>query len=360
MPPIEIPTERDLTPGFGAVRPGQSPVNAVEYYEPGPRDTSYLMSFNFNIQRQLPWQMLVEVGYLATVGHKLASPAGITLNQVRPELMGPGNAQLRRPFPQFTDVTQIAQPLGNSNYHAMNWKLDKRYASGLQFQTNYTFARGIDDVESRGELGGNPGNANANIYNRRADRGLSGSSIKHRVISSVVYEFPFGKGKPRSISNPVLNAVAGHWTIGYIGEFRTGPPLGVNEQVNRTNAFSPQNRPNVTGESKINSSRSRAQQIDRWLNIGAFAEPALYTFGNAGRTTGYGPGAILMDLSILKDFHIRERHSLQFRLEMLNFINNPNFNLPNLSRGVATFGRITSLIDSNQARIIQLGLHYKF
>jgi hypothetical protein len=349
MPPIEIPSEKDLTPGFGAVRFGQNPQNAVEFFQPGPRDTSYLMSFNFNIQRQLPAQMILEAGYLSTLGHKLASPASLTLNQVRPELMGPGNAQIRRPYPQFTDVVLISQPIGNSNYHALNLKLEKRYSRGLHLQTNYTFARGIDDVESRGELGGGPGNASADAYNRRADRGLSGNSIKHRWITAVVYELPFLK------SNPL-----GGWTLGYIGEIRTGPPLGVNEQTNRTNSFSPANRANVVGDPALSGSRSRAEKVARWFNTAAFAEPAQFTFGNAGRTTGYAPGAIAMDLSILKDFRIAESYTLQFRCEMLNFINHPNFNLPNLNRGNAAFGRITSLIDTNQARILQFGLHFKY
>jgi hypothetical protein len=67
-----------------------------------------------------------------------------------------------------------------------------------------------------------------------------------------------------------------------------------------------------------------------------------------------------MDLSILKDFRLAERFTLHFRTEMLNFINNPNFGLPNLNRGNAAFRRITSLIDTNQARIVQQGLHLKF
>jgi len=360
MPPIPAPSESDLTPGFGAVPPGASTQNAIEFFQPGPRAGSYLMSFNFNIQRQLPGQIVVEVGYLSTEGRKLASPAALTLNQVRPELMGPGNAQSRRPFPQFTDVTLVSQPYGNSNYHAMNIKLDKRYSKGLHFETNYTFAKGIDDVESRGELGGGAGNAGANAYNRRADRGLSGNSVKHRWISSVVYELPFGKGRSFDTSNPVVNGVLGGWTIGYIGEIRTGPPLGVIEQVNQTNAFSPANRPNILGDPAISGSRSRADQIARWFDTSKFVAPPQFTFGNAGRITGYAPGAIGMDVSILKDFKLYERYTIQFRTEILNFINNPNFSLPNLSRGNAAFGRITSLIDTNQARIIQLGLHFKF
>jgi hypothetical protein len=360
MPPIEIPTEKDLTPGFGAVPRGANPVNAVEFFQPAGRRTPYLISANLNVQRQLPGQVLIEIGYLTTVGHKLASPAGYTLNQVRPELMGPGNAQSRRPFPQFTDVTLIANPIGNSNYHAGNLKVEKRFARGLQFETNFTYARGIDDIEARGELGGNPGDAYSNIYNRRADRALSGNSIKFRSISSVVYEIPFGKGRPYLSDNRAASWIAGGWTIGYIGEFRTGSPWGVNEQVNRTNAFSPSNRPNVVGDPKLPGGRPRGEFVNAWFDTRAFAQPPDFTFGNAGRTAGYGPGAIAMDLSILRDFRITERHNLQFRCEMLNFINNANFNLPNLNRGNNAFGRITSLIDGNQARIIQFGLHYKF
>jgi hypothetical protein len=215
-------------------------------------------------------------------------------------------------------------------------------------------------VESRAELGGGAGNAGANAYNRRADRGLSGNSVKHRWISSVVYELPFGNGRSVDISHPFLNGVLGGWTIGYIGEIRTGPPLGVIEQTNQTNAFSPANRPNVVGNPTISGGRSRAEQIGRWFDTSAFAAPAQFTFGNAGRITGYAPGAIGMDVSILKDFRFLERYTLQFRTEMMNFINNPNFGLPTLNRGTAAFGRITSLIDTNQARIIQLGLHFKF
>jgi len=154
--------------------------------------------------------------------------------------------------------------------------------------------------------------------------------------------------------------VGAGWSSGVIAEFRTGSPLGVVEQVNRTNAFSDSQRPDVVGSPDLPGGRSRADQIERWFNTSAFAQPAQYKFGNAGRTSGYGPGAIIVDISILKEFVVHERHRVQFRTEMLNSINNPNFGLPGLQRGSPTFGRITSLIDGNQARIIQFGLHYKF
>jgi len=113
-------------------------------------------------------------------------------------------------------------------------------------------------------------------------------------------------------------------------------------------------------QATIRGSRSKAQEITQWFNVNAFAAAPAYTFGNAGRTAGYGPGVIGMDLSMLKDFKVAERHDLQFRLEALNFINHANFALPNVQQGSPSFGRITSLIPGNQSRIVQIGLHYRF
>jgi hypothetical protein len=359
IPTINPPREADLTPGFGAVPLGMSPFISVEFFEPAGRATGYLETFNLNVQRQLPWQMLVELGYVGTLGHKLPSTSTFNINQVRPELMGPGNAQLRRPFPQFTGVSAHSASIGNSNYHAMNLRVDKRTSSGIQFQANYTWSRNIDDLESRNELGGAQGNGFMNSYDRRADRGLSGNHISHRLITNMVWQLPVGRGRAWD-AGPIGNAVAGGWTLGYIGEFRSGPAYGVAEQVNRTNSFSASNRPNVVGDPVIAESRSRAAQVEAWFNTSAFAEPAQFTFGNAGKTNGYGPGAVVMDLSILRDLRFAERYNLQIRCEMLNFLNKPNFGLPNLNRGNAAFGRITGLAPGNQARIIQLGLHFKF
>jgi hypothetical protein len=148
--------------------------------------------------------------------------------------------------------------------------------------------------------------------------------------------------------------------LGYIAEMRTGAPYGVVEQTNRTNSFSPSVRPDLVGNPVILGDRSKSEELEMWFNTAAFADPGLYRFGNAGRINGYGPGLISMDLSVLKDFRFGERHRLQLRCEMMNFINHANFGLPNLSRGNAAFGRITGLGGGVAARIIQFGLHYKF
>jgi hypothetical protein len=161
----------------------------------------------------------------------------------------------------------------------LNLSVQKRYSRGLHFQANYTWSRFIDDVESRNELGGNPGSAFANFYDRRGDRGLSGNDIAHRFIWSSVYELPVGKGRLLELKG-VWNQILGGWSTGLIAEFRTGPPWGVVEQTNRTNSFSQAVRPNVVGDPKLPSNRSRQESLERWFNITAFAQPADFTFGN--------------------------------------------------------------------------------
>jgi hypothetical protein len=363
FPASSFPRESDLTPGFGAAAPGQKPYSTVSFFEPDHRKTGYLEQFNFNIQKQLPWNALFEAGYLGTMGHDLpvSSQAGTTINQVPLNLMGPGNAQSRRPFPQFSDVRVLAALIGNSDYHGLNLRFEKRVSSGLSINTNYTFSRFIDDVPSRNELGAPSAyNTYLNIYDRRGDRGLSGNDITHRFIFSTVYELPVGRGKRIHPSNPLVNGIVGGWSLGYVGEARTGSPYGVLEAVNLTNSFSDGNRPNVVGDPNLSSDRSRGAKVAEWFNVNAFQAPAAYTFGNAGRTAGYGPGSVSMDLSLHKDFRIGERHDIQFRAEALNFLNTPSFALPEVRRGNPNFGRITSLVPGNQARIIQIALHYAF
>jgi hypothetical protein len=256
-----------------------------------------------------------------------------------------------RPFPQFSNVSIIAADIGKSNYHGVNFGVEKRFSKGLQFKANYTYSKFIDNIDSRNELAGYPGNDSfTNYYNQASDRGLSGNDIRHRFVWSSIYEIPAGRHK----------RLAGGWSLGLIAELRSGTPLSPIELTNNTNSFSDGVRPNVVGNPNLSSSRPLAQQLAEWFNVDAFAAPAPYTFGNAGRTFGTGPGAINLDGSLLKDFAIRDSVVLQFRLEALNFLNHANFANPDTRQGSATFGQITSLVAGNQSRILQVGVHVKF
>ena len=355
MPPVSSPTTADLTPGYGAVPVGTKPTTAVAFFNPN-RDNGYLYQASLDIQRQFGNNLMLDIGYLGTFGHKLPAPDAQSIDQVPTNLLGAGNTQDLRPFPQFSNVQIIAADIGASKYDGLNIGIDKRYSNGLLFKANYTYSKFMDNTDSRNELAAYPGTDSfTNYYNQANDWGLSGNDIRHRFVFSTVYELPVGRNRQFKINNRALDLVVGGWSIGTILELRTGTPLSPVMLTNTTNSFSDGERPNVVGNPNLSS-----PTIAEWFNTAAFAAPPAYVFGDAGRTFGTGPGAVNLDGSLLKDFSITERIVTQFRAEVLNTLNHPNFANPNTQFGAATFGQITSLVAGTQSRIFQFGLHVQF
>src|SRR5262249_1100669 len=194
-------TRPALTPAFGAVPLGQKPNTAVSFFNPDQVDpVSY--QYNLNIQRELGSNVLVKIGYMGNVSHHLTGN-DFSLNQVPPELLGPGDAQLRRPFPQFSNVTWINPSIGNSTYHGGFVRAEKRFSGGFSFLAHYTFSKFLDDVESSNEYGATGNYMDA--YNRRLDKGLSGSDVPHHLVLTALYELPSPK------SHRLINAALGGW-----------------------------------------------------------------------------------------------------------------------------------------------------
>lgn len=368
LPAIVEPTEADLVAGFGAVPIGESPRFSPQFFQPENRPNPYLMTYNFNIQRRLANDFIVEAGYLSTLGRKLTVPGSMTQNQVHPSQIGfvdsAGVApQVLRPFPQFNNVVMLSPTVGASEYHGVNLKLEKRYSSGLQFSANYTFSRAIDDVEGRNELGGEGGNVPfSNQYDRTLAWSLGGSHIKHRFITSFVYDIPVGKGRGKSFANPVVNQLLGGWTVGSIIELRTGPPFstwwGNASQVYPTAA---RVRADATAPYAENGSWRDNVRGEDFFNTDAFQRPERFTFGNVGRNAFIAPGAVRADASLIKHIYMPfEGHSLQFRAEVINFPNRANFNIPNGNVQAGNFGTVTGLTPGASGRITQLGLRYAF
>ncbi len=360
LPAVSSPTVAQLTPGYGAVPVGTKPTTTVTFFNPN-RSNGYIYQSSLDIQRQFAGNLMLDIGYLGSFGHKMPAPDAQSINQVPTNLLRPGNTQILRPFPQFSNVQVVAADIGASKYDGVNVGLEKRYSQGLLFKFNYTYSHMMDNIDSRNELAGYPGvDAFTNYYNQANDWGNSGNDIRHRVVFSTIYELPVGRGRRFSISNKPLDLVVGGWSIGAVATWRTGTPLSPVVANNTTNSFSDGERPNVVGDWQLSGSRTTGQRIAEWFNTAAFAAPVPYVFGDAGRTFGEGPHMANVDASLLKDFKITERIVTQFRAEALNVLNHPNFANPNTTYGSAAFGQITSLIAGNQSRILQLGLHLSF
>lgn len=340
-----------LNAAYGAVAVGQ-PVKYAPAFIGQDRALGYSQQWNFSIQQELPGNIILEAAYLGNVSHKLPTP-NTNINQVRPELLGPGNAQVLRPFPQFGNVTLTTPMWGNSNYHGLNIKAEKRFSNGLNFLTNYTWSKFIDDVASDFEVGAVP-SGYQDFYNRRADRALSGNDVRHRFVASSVYELPVGKGR-KWLTQGFLGRAVGGWNVGAIITAQAGSPYGLTVQNSTSNSFSggPQ-RVNVIRDPSLPEDQ---RTTSRYFDITAVAAPAPYTFGNSARSILTGPGLFTIDASLLKNTPIGERTNVQFRAEAFNVANRTNFQEPGRALGNANFGAISEALP---ARVLQLGLKVEF
>jgi hypothetical protein len=342
FPAVQRP---ELNDAFGAVGPGQRPVLAASFFKQDQvSPTSF--QYNFNIQREVAADTLIEVGYMANVSHHLTAN-DLTLNQVRPELMGPGDAQARRPFPQFSNVTWINPSIGDSTYHSGYVRLERRFQNGFSVLAHYTFSKFIDDVAGADEFG-DPGSY-MDAYNRRLDKSLSGSDVPHRVILTGLYQTPALHNKR------VARWLAGGWQIGVLTTLQSGPTFTVVTAANTTNAFSAGPlRPNVLRNPNLPSSD---RTIARWFDTSAFVAPPQFTFGNSPRSGLRGDALQTVDLTLSKEFALTERYKAEVRSEFYNALNHANFELPGHVLGTANFG---SVLSARAARAIQIGVRFSF
>jgi len=342
----------ELNDGFGAVAVGRATTTAVTFFEPGRR-AGYAQQFNFGVQRELRGRVLVEVSYLGNLSRKLPSP-NLPINQIRPEILGPGNSTQRdRPFPQFSNVSVVFPSLGVSAYHAGVARMEKRFSQGFNLVSTYTWSKFLNNTDEGGSALGD-GGTYSDFYNRRADRGPSDNDIRHRFTWSSVYELPVGKGR-RFLSHHPARHILGEWGIGSVVTLRGAAPFTVTTQTNTTFAFSAggQRADVLRNPNLPNAGRA----LDRWFDTAAFQQPANYRFGNQGMNILRGDGDVNFNFSILRDFPISEEKGVQFRGEFFNMFNHPNFGLPGHTLGGPGFGIVNS---ASPARRIQLGLRMTF
>jgi hypothetical protein len=324
---------------------GQKPNTAISFFNPKQvAPISY--QYNVGVQREVAHNLLFEVGYMANVSHHLTAN-DFSLNQVPSQLMGPGDAQLRRPFPQFSNVTWINPSIGNSTYHAGFIRAERRFSSGFSFLAHYTLSKFLDDVESANEYGitGNYMDA----YNRQLDKGLSGSDVPHRLMLTVLYEIPSFRG------HRILSAALGGWKVGVLQTAQSGAPFTVITAANTTNAFpAGPLRPNLLSDPSLPSGE---RSITRWFDTNAFAAPAPFAFGNSPRSGLRGAPLITTDATLEKTFSITERWRLDLRGEFYNLFNHANFNIPGFTFGAPDFGVVSS---ARPGRTVQLALRLSF
>src|SRR5688572_8020656 len=312
--------------------------------------TGYMQHWNLNLERQLWRASVLEVAYVGSKGTKLLTARDI--NQPQPSALPPGLPFVPRPDPRFDDI-DLLESRANSNYNALQVRFQQRLARGFTALASYTWSKSIDDASNFFSSAGDP-NFPQNSFNLAAERGRSNFDVAHRLSVSYSYAFPF-----RS-NDRVLGTLLNGWETYGIVTLQTGRPFTVallpeidNSGTGRSIlGFGANDRPNLVGNPELSNPTTL-----QWFNTAAFAFPAPGTFGNAGRNILDGPGFQNVNVWLMKNTPLRERLNLQFRAEVFNLFNHPNFNLPDNFLGSPTFGRISSARDP---RHIQFGLKLLF
>ena len=326
--------------------------------------TPYIMQFNLSVQRSLPGDWDVTVGYAGSRGIHLLRLADANL---APETFVNGvkiyQPQLGRRNPNFTGIWQRITD-AQSFYNALQLSVVKRLSKGLRAQLSYTFARSVDDSSGiNSQDFDNSVQYGMDWYDRKMDRGLSSFFSKHNLTFNWTYDLPFA----RSMTG-VGGAILKGWQLNNITTIQSGTPFTVRLSFNRsgnlnTTSFSQHERPNVKPGRSNNPILGGP---DRYWDVTAFELQPANQRGNLGRNTLIGPGLVAVDLSLVKSFALGERSRLQFRAEAFNPPNHPNFAIPsgriaftNAAGAVASnWGRITSTITTS--RQIQFGLKLAF
>jgi hypothetical protein len=377
---------------------GPSSFLGLEFQTPNQYDrTPYMQQWNFNIQKELVPGLLLETGYAGSMGHHLPNVFG-TLNQLRPEALALGSAlldqvpnpffgiitdptsllsratvsrgQLLRPYPQYGAIMVEKAAIGNSNYHALQVRVDRRFNKGVSFLAAYTWSKSIDDTSTSGTGLTGPYAYMQNYHNRQAERSLSVYDVTHRLVMSGTFELPFGRGKAVGSNMPgALDAILGGWQLNGIATFASGFPLILTSSVNTSNSMgemfgagAPGNgvqRPNNIGRS-AKLSGPVVDRLTRYFDTTVFTQPPPFTFGNTPRTLPdvRSPSAKNLDLSLFKNFRLGESLLLQFRAEAFNATNTPIFGNPGTVFGTQAFGVINS--QGNSPRQVQLALRLAF
>ena len=168
-----------------------------------------------------------------------------------------------------------------------------------------------------------------------------------------------GKGKALLGKGGPAAYVLGGWVVNSVSIFQTGFPLQISQSTNNNSTFGyGSQRPNATGTTPVTSG-SLESRLNDYINPAAFSTAAAGTFGNVGRTIDMrGPGQVNWDMSVFKNFSIKEKLKCQFRTEALNAMNTPLFYGPSTSFGSSSFGKITT--QANFSRQLQLALRFSF
>jgi len=339
--------QRATTDAQRATKAFYLPVTAMSM---NPDFTSaYVQQWNLNLQRELPKKVTLTVAYLGNKATHLHVSQQVNQAVFVPGSSTSGNVDSRRIYQGFQTIESI-QSTANSSYQSLQVSWNRRFENGLTFLGSYVFSKAIDLASTDGNSG--LANQASDPWNWNKDRGLANFNVKHRFVTSFIWDLPIFRN-----SKGFTRAVVGGWSLNGILTLQTGIPFTVMAGLDRSLAGIGLDHADVLGPAATYNSGSNNSKVARYFDTTAFAQPALGTFGTAGRNTLVGPGLQNLDAGMFKDIRIDERRKFQLRWEVFNSLNRANFGNPNTSLSSSNFGRILSARDP---RIMQLAVKFYF
>ncbi len=270
-------------------------------------------------------------------------------------------AQLLLPYPQFTGVSTDSLLIANSIYHALQLSAEKRYSNGLQFLATFTWSKSIDDSSNADDnvtwLGSFSSLQDPN--KPWLERSLSTFDIPYVVQFSYTYDLPFGRGRVFLRNLPRwANGILGGWKTNGIWRIADGRPLTFGLADGTSLPTYGAQRPNLVGKPQRNHGAD--WMFNYFTDNSVLQQPAPFTLGNAPRAYGgvRSPWTFTSDLSIGKQFQVREEMNFEFRIEAQNAFNHPVFGTPDTTVDDPSFGQIG--YTSVGARQVQLAIKFNF
>jgi Carboxypeptidase regulatory-like domain/TonB dependent receptor len=356
----------------------------------GRQSTPYSIQWNLTVERSLSPNIVASVGYVGNVARHLQ---GNQTPNAAGALVNPANSlQPTLAFPDFGAVNDIGT-IGASSYNSMQARIEKRYASGMNFLATYTLSHSLDDSNG-GFENNNNFFTNIALLPISSNYASSDSDTRQRFTFNGFYQLPFGRGRHLLNSGGVIGMIAGGWATSLTFVAQSGQPFTVTA-ANLTGAagmtsvnailvadpFKAGGHPDPSNPSITCATTTRS--LAHWYNPCAFANPKsgstiplsgpgsqitdpaqILQFRGAARNTVTGPGFERINLSVFRDFQTFENQRLQFRVDAFNALNTPAYGAVSTANDGATGGLITAPRTlqnfTPDARFFQLSAKYIF
>ncbi len=302
------------------------------------RKDTYVSQWGLSVQQALPANFVGTISYVGSAGTHLLTLSEVNVCQL-------GSNPCVRPYPAFGQVSWRGNK-DSSNYEGLSIAVKRTFTHGFLFSANYMWSHEIDDGS---DGSGDPDSlVPENVACPRCERASGIFDVRHVLNANIIYELPFGPGKPYLNQPGIWSKIAGSWDLTSTVLARTGFP--VNVLINRSASAVPDGntadqRPDfVPG---VSPTPPGGSSIAEWINPAAFSVPAKGTFGDAPRDAARGPGAWQIDIGAAKHIPLNDRLQLEFRAEFFNIFNHPQYGPPQATYGASGFGSIITGINTS-------------